>query len=175
MGRLWSDLGPIKMPFFSQVYVSQKAKVRFYDQSFPLTHVWGQGGSFLSFVFDRTIVVTRTYCPRKVCEIESWSWQGWQMIICKRSVPSDDHLQEARSSEWSFARGQIIWKIICKTAGPSRWSFARGWILWMISCMRPGPPDDHLREAGPPRWLFERGRICVMIICKRPVPPDDYL
>ena len=30
-----------------------------------------EGGSFLSFVFDRTIVVKRTHCPRKVCEIES--------------------------------------------------------------------------------------------------------
>ena len=62
--------------------------------------------------------VTRTNCSRKVREIESGSWQrwlgwqGWQMIICKRPVPPDDHMQEARSSKWSFERGQIM--IICK-------------------------------------------------------------
>ena len=47
---------------------------------------------------------TRANCSRKVREIESGSWerwlgwQGWQIIICKRPVPPDDHLQEPRSS-----------------------------------------------------------------------------
>ena len=35
---------------------------------------------------------------------------------------TDDHLQEA---------------------GPSGWSFARGWPLQMIICKRPASPDDH--------------------------------
>ena len=51
-----------------------------------------------------------------------------RMIICKRLVPPDNHLQEG---------------------GPSRWSFARGRSLWMIICRRSIPPDDHLQEAGP--------------------------
>ena len=53
---------------------------------------------------------TRANCSRKVREIESRSWKrwlgwrGWRMIICRRPVPPDDHLQVARSSRWSFAR-----------------------------------------------------------------------
>ena len=69
-------------------------------------------------------------------------------IICKKSntrslgighyylfyfwpVPPDDYLQEVESSGWSFARGRILWMIICK---------------------RPDPPDDHLQEAGSSGW-----------------------
>ena len=82
---------------------------------------------------------TRTNCSRKVREIESGPWQrwlgwrGWRMIICKRLrmvfckrlVPPYDHLQEAGSSIWSFARGRIPCMIFCK---------------------RPDPPDDHLQQ-----------------------------
>ena len=92
-------------------------------------------------------------------------------IICKKSntrslgighyylfyfwrVPPDDYLQEVESSGWSFARGRILWMIICK---------------------RPDPPNDHLQEARSSRWSFARGRILRMIICKRPNPPDDHL
>ena len=59
-------------------------------------------------------IETRANYSRKVREIESRSWerwlvwQGWRKIICKRPVPPDDHLQEARSSGWSFTRGQIL-------------------------------------------------------------------
>ena len=56
------------------------------------------------------------------------------MIICKRLVHPDDHLQEAGLSGWSFARYGSIQIIICK---------------------RPVYPDDHLQEAGPSRWSFE--------------------
>ena len=45
------------------------------------------------------------------------------MIICKRPNPPDDHLQEASSS---------------------RWSFARGWSIRMNICKRQVPPDAHL-------------------------------
>ena len=76
------------------------------------------------------------------------------MIIFKRLVPPEDHLQETRSSGWSFARG---------------------WILRIIICKRPDLPDDHLQKAGSSGWLFARGRILGMIICKRPDPPDDHL
>ena len=31
------------------------------------------------------------------------------MIICKRLDPPDDHLQEAGSSVWSFAKDRILW------------------------------------------------------------------
>ena len=34
------------------------------------------------------------------------------MIICKRTVPPDDHLQKAVPSRWSFARGRPIQMII---------------------------------------------------------------
>ena len=127
-------------------------------------------------------IETRANYSRKVREIESRSWERW--LGCNRPVPPDDHLQEARSSRWSFARGGILWMIICKwldpldnhlqVAGSSGWSFARGWILLMIICKRPDPLDDHLQEAGSSRWSFARGRILKMIICKRPNPPDDH-
>ena len=112
----------------------------------------------------------RANCPRKVREIESRSWErwlgwrGWRMIICKRPLPKDDHLQEARSSGWSFASGQILWMIICKwpvppndhlqVAGSSGWLFARGPVLWTIICKWPDPQDDHLQEARSCEWSF---------------------
>ena len=49
------------------------------------------------------------------------------MIICKRPVHQDDHLQETCPSEWSFARGQSVMIIICKGLVHQ---------------------DDHLQEAG---------------------------
>ena len=51
-----------------------------------------------------------------------------RMIICKRPVPPDDHLQEASPSVSSFARGQPLRMTICK---------------------RPVPPDHYLQVAGP--------------------------
>ena len=82
--------------------------------------------------------------------------RGWsiRMIICKRPVHSDDHLQKA---------------------GPSGWSFAKVRPIQMIICKRPVHPDDHLQEAGPSRWSFARGWSIRMIICKRPVQLDDHL
>ena len=83
-------------------------------------------------VFWRTL--RRTNCSWKVCEIESGSWQSWlwwQMIICKRPDPPDDHLQEASPSGWWFARGRPLWMIICK---------------------RPAPPDQQQLQ---PQWRKE--------------------
>ena len=70
------------------------------------------------------IVETRTNCSRKFLEMKSGSWQswlgpslgwqGWQVIICKRQVLLDDHLQKAGLSGWSFARGRYIQMILCK-------------------------------------------------------------
>ena len=104
-----------------------------------------------------------------------------RMIICKRPVPPDDHLQEASPSVSSFARGQPLRMTICKRsvpsdhhlqeAGPSGWSSARGRSLWIIICKRPTTPDDHLQEAGPSGSSFSRGQPLWMTICKRPVPP----
>ena len=51
-----------------------------------------------------------------------------RMIICKRPVPPDDHLQEASPSVSSFARGRPLRMTIYK---------------------RPVSPDHHLQEAGP--------------------------
>ena len=97
------------------------------------------------------------------------------MIIFKRPVPPDDHLQEAGSSGWSVARGRSLLMIIeertvptddlLQVAGSSGWSFARGGILRMISCKRPYLLDDHLQEAGSSGWSVARGRILRMIIC----------
>ena len=107
------------------------------------------------------------------------------MIICKRPVPPDDHLQEASPSVSSFARGQPLRMTICKwsvpsdhhlqEASPSGWSSARGRSLWIIICKRPTTPDDHLQEAGPSGSSFARGRPFWMTICKRPVPLDHHL
>ena len=77
-----------------------------------------------------------------------------RMIICKRPVPPDDHLQEV---------------------GPFGSSFARGRPLWMIICKRPVPLDHHLQEADHSRWPSARGRSLRIIICKRPALPDDHL
>ena len=108
-----------------------------------------------------------------------------RMIICKRPVPPDDHLQEASPSVSSFARGRPLRMTICKRsvpsdhhlqeAGPSGWSSARGRSLWIIICKRPTTPDDHLQEAGPSGSSFARGRPFRMTICKRPVPLDHHL
>ena len=51
--------------------------------------------------------------------------RGWllRMMVCKRPVPLNDHLKEARPSRWLFARGSPIPMIICKMLAP---------------------PDDHL-------------------------------
>ena len=38
------------------------------------------------------------------------------MIICKRPVSPDDHLQKAVPSRWSFARGRSIQMIIVVVA-----------------------------------------------------------
>ena len=76
------------------------------------------------------------------------------MIICKRHVDHDDHLQEASWSGWSYARGRSIMMIICK---------------------RPVDQDDHFQEASPSGWSFARGQSIRMIICKRPVHQDDHL
>ena len=117
--------------------------------------------------------------------------QSLRMIIYKRPDSPDDHLQEARSSGWSFARGRPLCMMMCKSLAPpddhgkrpdppddhlqkpgsSAWSIARGRILRMIICKKPDPPDDHLQEAGSSWWSFARGWILRMIICKR---PDDY-
>ena len=89
----------------------------------------------------RKTTKTRTNCSRMVSKIESGSWErwlgwlGWQMIIWKRPIIPDDHLQ---------------------VAGPS---FASGRILRMIICKRPNPPDDHLQVASPSRWSFASGQI----------------
>ena len=138
-------------------YVGKYAKCVEYDNVADVTESWVQWRSDFQ---SGSRVLTRANCSGRVREIESRSWErwlgwrGWRMIICKRPVPPYDHLQEARSSGWSFARGQILWMIICK---------------W------PVPPNDHLQEAGSSGWSFAKGRILWMIICKRPDPLDDHL
>ena len=65
------------------------------------------------------------------------------MIICKRPDPPNDHLQEARSSRWSFARGQI----------PR-----------MIFCNRPDPPVDHLQDQQQQQRVTDTEFINMVII-----------
>ena len=113
---------------------------------------------------------------------EKWR-RIWLMIICKRPVPPDNHLQEAGPSGWPSARGRSLGIIICKRpappddylqeAGPSGSSFARGRPLQMTICKRPVPPDHHLQEAGPSGWPSARGLSLWIIICKRPAPHFD--
>ena len=108
---------------------------------------------------------------------DGWSFlrgQSLQMIICKRTEPLNDHLQEAESSGWSFAIGPSLHMIICIWPDPPD-DHLRDRILWMIICNWPDPPDDYFQEAGSSEWSFARGQIPRMIFCKRPDPPDDHL
>ena len=139
-------------------------------------------------------------CSRNIRDIESGSWERWlrwrwwQMIICKRPIPPDDHFQVAGSSGSSLASGRILRMIICKTsdppndhlkmAGPSRCSLARGRILRIIIFKGRDPQDDHLHKAGSSgwsfarrqilQWSFENGWILRMNICIRQNPLDDH-
>ena len=59
------------------------------------------------------------------------------MIICKRPYPLDDHLQVGVPPDDHL-----------QVAGYSGGSFARGQILQRIIFKRPDPPGDHFQEAG---------------------------
>ena len=88
---------------------------------------------------------------------------------------TDNYLQEAGPSWWSFGRDHSILMIIYKSplhpddhlqeASPSWWSFERGWSILMIK----------LQGVGPSGWSFARCQYILMIICKMPVYPDDHL
>ena len=67
------------------------------------------------------------------------------MIICKRPVPLDHHLQEAGTSRSSFARGRPLRMTVCKK---------------LVS------PDHHLQEAGPSGSSFARGRPLILTTTK---------
>ena len=69
-----------------------------------------------------------------------------RMIISKRPVPLDHHLQEADHSRWPSARGRSLQIIICK---------------------RPALPDDHLQEASPSGSSFARCRPLILTTTKR--------
>ena len=70
------------------------------------------------------------------------------MIICKRLIHQDDHLQKA---------------------GPSRWSFVKRRLIKMVTCKRLVHLDDHLQEAGPSDpWSFAFMVSCclsLVIVC----------
>ena len=57
------------------------------------------------------------------------------MIICKRPVNLDDHVQEAGPSWISFARKWSLRMTICKRP-----------VLWIIICEWLAPPVDHLHS-----------------------------
>ena len=125
----------------------------------------------------------------------------WILVeVTRVTWETDDHLQKASPSGWSFARGQSLRMIICnrpvllddrlqeayptqwlcarrgwslQEAGPSWWSFARSRPLSMIICKRSAPLDDYLQGASPSRWSFARGLSLWIIICKRPAPHFD--
>ena len=81
--------------------------------------------------FARGLTLRMIICNCCCCwMIVIWMNQANQMNIVNRlrTVPLDDHLQEA---------------------GPLGCSFARGLSLWMMICKRPAPTDDHLQKAGP--------------------------
>ena len=91
-----------------------------------------------------------------------------RMIICKRPVPLDHHLQEAGTSRSSFARGRPLRMTVCKKlvspdhhlqeAGPSGSSFARD---------RPLQMTIYLQEAGLVGLSFARGRPLIFTATKR--------
>ena len=69
------------------------------------------------------------------------------MIICKRSVDPDDHMQEASWSRWLFAIGQSIRIIICK---------------------RSFDPDGHLQKADRSSWSVNQDdhlHLSIVVIC----------
>ena len=122
------------------------------------------------------------YCPviREIWVLGLWrkKWtekdpSGWsfargrssQMIICKRPVHSDDHLQD-RSIRMIICKRPVHPDDNLQGAGLSRWSFARGRSIQMIIRKRPIHPNDHSQEADPSEWSFARGRSIRMIICK---------
>ena len=93
----------------------------------------------------------------EVCSRSKWSFARGQLIrmmICKRPVDQDDHLQKADPSRWTFARCRSIRMIICK---------------------KPVNQDDHLQGAGWSRLSFPRGCSILMIICKRLIHLDEHL
>ena len=65
---------------------------------------------------------------------------------------TNDHLQEAGPSRWSF-----------QDKCPSWWSFSIEMSLRVIICKRQVPTDDHFQEAGPTRWSFAICRPLQMI------------
>ena len=74
-----------------------------------------------------------SYCETDFTQEKEIGWsfargRSIWMIICKKPVHPDDHLQKA---------------------GPSGWSFARGRSIQMIICKRPVHPDDYLQKACP--------------------------
>ena len=103
------------------------------------------GNQIEQFVLERSARLNLD--PGRCDKCDGWSFARGRplwMIICKRLVPQDDHLQEAGHSWWSFAE-------------PSPSEFARCGPLHMMICKRLVPPDDHLQEAGPSRWSFAKG------------------
>ena len=96
------------------------------------------------------------------------------MIIYKRPVHPDDHLQNACPSRLIICKRLVHPYDHLQEAGPSWWSFARGRSILMIICKRPVHPDDHLQDAGiswwslqeanSSWWSFARGRSILMIL-----------
>ena len=105
------------------------------------------------------------------------NFKSVRMIIFKRPVPSDDHLQEAWPFGWWIAIVVVVeWLWI-------GWIRQTRWILWirserslrMIICKRLDPWDVRLQEACSFGWSFARSRPLRMMICKRPAPSIDHL
>ena len=105
------------------------------------------------------------------------NFKSVRMIIFKRPVPSDDHLQEAWPFGWSIAIVVVVeWLWI-------GWIRQTRWILWirserslrMIICKRLDPWDVRLQEACSFGWSFARSRPLRMMISKRSAPSIDHL
>ena len=146
MGRLWSDLGPIKTFWGISIPIKNSSKFR---KQIPLWVYLNVPLTVHTRLFEVVSLNGCQTCERKLqlCNLQT---SNHRMMICKRLAPPDDHLQEA---------------------GHSKWSFARSWFFSMIICKRPAPRDDYLQEAGLTEWWFAKGRPLWMIICKKLVHP----
>ena len=132
----------------------------------------------------------KTYCSRKVCNIEPWSSDlekkrksGWKeeirMIICKRPAHPDDHLQKTGPFKWSFAKGRLIQMIICKRPAHPYNHLQKHIVLERSAILNLDPQiwrrRGNLVEKKKSGWSFAKGRPIQMVVCKRPAHPDDHL
>ena len=97
-----------------------------------------------------------------------WNWIWILAVVTRVTGVTDDHLQEAGSSRWSFARGRPPLDDHLQEAGPSEWSFARGRPLILTSTKRawrmhfwdPSQWDKMCFECQRIKFQWKKGSKC---------------